>query len=413
MTTIDSTKNPPFTITYHTVAQARPPVQEGVLEDRWLHKLFLLGQIPASWNALQIFVGLLCTVLLAWLIWSPFGEAALRIAKLYYIFALADWLLLWWLPHTKRSFGPIGSQLFVLIIPRLVATVLGALIGVVNVAWGEWFFFGAQLFGTLTYVWGMAVEPFLLRLAPLPIYAPQLPANTPPIRLLHLSDLHIERLTRREAHLLTLIEQADPDLIVITGDYTNLSYVNERTARAEIRKFLALLHAPCGVYVTLGSPPADPRATTPALFDDLPNIRLLRDEVVVIRFDDGRALSLLGMDCEHDVPGDMEVFKQLLNLAPVDSARVLLYHSPELMPEVQTYPLNLYLCGHTHGGQVRLPFYGALITSSVTGKRYELGVYTEQQTTLSVSPGIGLEGLGAPRLRLLCPPKAILVTLSN
>jgi predicted MPP superfamily phosphohydrolase len=101
-----------------------------------------------------------------------------------------------------------------------------------------------------------------------------------------------------------------------------------------------------------------------------------------------------------------------LELAPVNSAKILLYHSPELMPLVQQYPVDLYLCGHTHGGQVRIPGYGAILTSSSTGKQYEMGPYTEQNTTLYISRGIGLEGLSAPRMRLFCRPEIILFTLS-
>jgi hypothetical protein len=188
--------------------------------------------------------------------------------------------------------------------------------------------------------------------------------------------------------------------------------VDDPTARTEVRKVLAKLAAPYGVYATLGSPPVDPRQTTPSLFDGF-NIRLLRDEAAVLDFGDGRKLSLLGLDCEHDLESDMSAFRRLIEVTPADSVRVLLYHSPELMPLVQQYPVDLYLCGHTHGGQVRLPFYGALITSSVTGKRYEMGRYTEQGTTLYVSRGIGLEGLSAPRMRLFCPPEIILFTLTG
>jgi predicted MPP superfamily phosphohydrolase len=83
------------------------------------------------------------------------------------------------------------------------------------------------------------------------------------------------------------------------------------------------------------------------------------------------------------------------------------------MPLVQQYPIDLYLCGHTHGGQIRLPFYGAILTSACTGKQYEMGPYLEQETLLYISRGIGLEGLSAPRMRLLCRPEIILFTLSN
>jgi hypothetical protein len=53
------------------------------------------------------------------------------------------------------------------------------------------------------------------------------------------------------------------------------------------------------------------------------------------------------------------------------------------------------------------------LTSSALGKRYEMGRYVEQETTLYISRGIGLEGLSAPRMRLLCPPEIILFTLSG
>jgi predicted MPP superfamily phosphohydrolase len=267
-----------------------------------------------------------------------------------------------------------------------------------------------QLLGTVLYLWGTLAEPFALATSQRSIESPGLPDHAPPLRLLHLSDLHVERLTARETKLLELIEQARPDLIVITGDYLNLSYVDDPTARAEVRRVLEKIAAPYGVYATLGSPPVDRRETTPSLFDGLP-IRLLRDEVAVLHLADGRKLSLIGMDCDHDLAGDAQVFQNLIELAPADSAKVLLYHSPELMPVVQSHPIDLYLCGHTHGGQIRVPLYGAILTSSALGKRYEMGPYTEQNTTLYISRGIGLEGLSAPRMRLLCPPEIILWTL--
>ena len=74
--------------------------------------------------------------------------------------------------------------------------------------------------------------------------------------------------------------------------------------------------------------------------------------------------------------------------------------------------VDLYLCGHTHGGQVRLPLIGPLVTSSRLGRRYVMGHYHEGRTHLYVSRGIGFEGLGAPRIRLLCPPELTLITLN-
>lgn len=408
------TKIDSATVDFFAPAKVRSQAKAGILEDRILHKLFLITHIPAAWNPPKIFFGLLVTAVLVWLIWSPLEAGAVVAAGIYMGFALLDWALLVWLPSSGRSFGPVGSQLFIKSAPRVGVIVIGAFLAWLldSVPLGLIILFILQLFGSAAYTWGMFYEPFALKITYKTIHAPGWTPTSAPLRLLHLSDLHVERLTRREDRLLALIDQARPDLIVITGDYLNLSYVNDPTAQAEVRGLLAKLSAPYGVYATLGSPPVDQRHTTPSLFDDL-NIRLLRDEVAVIRLGNGQCLSLIGVDCEHDLESDVSALHNLLEVAPNASAHVLLYHSPELMPIVQQSPIDLYLCGHTHGGQIRLPGYGAIITSSVTGKRYEMGAYTEGNTTLYVSRGIGLEGLSAPRMRLFCPPEITLFTLSG
>jgi predicted MPP superfamily phosphohydrolase len=338
----------------------------------------------------------------------------LSAAGIYLLFALGDGLLFFLLPRARQSYGPVGPQQHVSSVPRLVAVGLAGLAARLtgSVKLGLSLHLVLQLGGYLAYLWGALVEPFSVRVTHQTVKSASLPVNGASLRLLHLSDFHIERLTRREPYVLRLIQKLKPDLIVITGDYLNLSYVDDPIARTDVRRILAQLEAPLGVYATLGSPPVDPRHSTPSLFEGF-NIHLLRDEVAVLTLEDGRKLSLIGMDCEHDLQSDSSAFGNLIKLAPEDSTRVLLYHSPELMPLVQQYPVDLYLCGHTHGGQIRLPGYGAILTSSATGKRYEMGRYDEQGTTLYVSRGIGLEGLSAPRMRMLCRPEIILFDLTG
>lgn len=405
-----------FTVSYYSAPDARQAHVTRVVEERLLHKIFVWSYLPVSWSTPKLIASILLVALVIWLVWWPFGASTATLAAVIYLFFVSiDGLLLWWLPYSGRSFGPIPPQLLVKSVPRVGAAILSLLIVWISgsITAGVLILIGLQLFGTLVYAWGTLFEPFALAVTSHSVASPNLPVGTPPIRLLHLSDLHIERLTRRETDLLLdLIKQTRPDVIVITGDYLNLSYVDDPVARSEVRKILAKISAPYGVYATLGTPPVDPRHSTPSLFDGL-EIRLLRDEVAALNFGDGRLLSLMGLDCEHNLESDGAIFEKLMPLVPANSMPVLLYHSPELMPLVQNYPVELYLCGHTHGGQIRLPFYGAIITSSITGKRYEMGLYVEQDTMLYVSRGVGLEGLSAPRMRLLCPPEITLFTLSG
>ena len=85
---------------------------------------------------------------------------------------------------------------------------------------------------------------------------------------------------------------------------------------------------------------------------------------------------------------------------------------PDLLPEASALGVDLVLSGHTHGGQWRLPGFGALLTNSRYGKRYEAGHYRQGDTHLIVSRGLGMEGFGMPRARFFCPPEVVLMTLT-
>ena len=105
---------------------------------------------------------------------------------------------------------------------------------------------------------------------------------------------------------------------------------------------------------------------------------------------------------------------QLLNEQPppLPHFTILLYHTPDLAPEAAEAGVDLQLSGHTHGGQVRLPLYGALYAASLYGKRFEMGRKQLDGLTLYVTRGIGMEGKSAPRVRFLCPPEIILWDIS-
>jgi predicted MPP superfamily phosphohydrolase len=175
---------------------------------------------------------------------------------------------------------------------------------------------------------------------------------------------------------------------------------------------LGQISAPYGVFATLGSPMVDIRDVVTPLFDDLP-VRLMVNEWEEVKLADGRQIVLLGLDCSHHLPTDRRRLADLVMASPNTGPNILLYHAPDLMLEASQLEVDLYLCGHTHGGQVRLPGYGAILTSSQLGKRYEMGLYRSGRTHMYVSRGVGLEGLSAPRIRFLAPPEITLVTIQG
>lgn len=391
---------------------AKTELKPNIRGEDFLFRLLMFFQRPDSWSRQKVGLNLLLWSVMVggiWLLAAP--GWAWEVGLALFAFACGDWALLNWLPKVKRSFGPIKPQLMFMLVPRvLVALAAAVLAGLVSPMWGAIIFFGLELAGTASYVWGLAFEPLRLSMTELTITSSHLPKQAKPIRMMHLSDFHIERLAAREEKVLAFINEAQPDLIVITGDYLNASNRCDETAVNQVRQFLPQLQAPYGVYAVLGTPCVDIPYIAALHFQET-NIQLMRRDIFEVDLGEGRKLALMGLDCTHDVEYDGRLLNRMLKLAPENTARVFLFHSPELMPEARQHDLDLYLCGHTHGGQVRVPGYGALFTSAATGKKYEMGRYDENGTTMYVSRGIGLEGFSMPRIRLFCPPEITLVTL--
>jgi predicted MPP superfamily phosphohydrolase len=324
-----------------------------------------------------------------------------------------DWAMLIRLPRAGRSYGPVQPQLVLLAVFRiLISGTLGmAPLAGLPEPWSWLALATAQLAGTLLAIRAFWIEPQRLSVTGQSLPTPKLSSNGRGLRLLHLADIHMERLTKRDREVIRQARSLQPDVIVFTGDFLNLSYTREPAAWAEVRNMLAEFAAPLGFYAVSGSPAVDPPDVVARLVEGL-NLRWLQDECVTLRAD-GQVFNLIGLTCTHDPEEDAPRLEQIMNRAGRDRFTVLLYHSPDLAPEAARLGVDLQLSGHTHGGQVRLPLYGALFAASLYGKRFEMGLRRVDGLRLYVSRGIGMEGKGAPRVRFLCPPEIVLFELKH
>jgi predicted MPP superfamily phosphohydrolase len=110
------------------------------------------------------------------------------------------------------------------------------------------------------------------------------------------------------------------------------------------------------------------------------------------------------------VPYDAEnQTEQALAPIPEVDFSILLYHTPDEIEAVAGRGVDLYCAGHIHGGQIALPFYGALVTLSKHGKRFEAGLYHVGKTSLYVNRGIGMEGGRMPRVRFCSRPEVTVI----
>jgi len=338
-------------------------------------------------------------------------------------FSLLDWLVLAALPWLGLSYGPFELPLAGLVIIRsaaitgfLILTLIAHnLLGDAATKMARrlpFIFLGVNLAIFACEFEAFYFEPFFLRTTYLERSAPAVFSNTDlnatnsSLRIVQLSDTHIEFTTRRERDLIKRIHDLRPDIILLTGDYLNLSYLHDPQSQSDGREFFSQLHAPYGIYAVTGS--VDPPAVVSPVFDGL-EITFLYDEVRQIDLPQGK-IYLLGISNQW-LSRDQDILVQLMQPLPDNAYSILLYHTPDLIEIAASNDVNLTLSGHTHGGQIRLPFYGALFTGSIYGKKYEAGRYQVGPTTLYVSRGIGMEGSYAPRARFLCPPEIVVIDL--
>jgi predicted MPP superfamily phosphohydrolase len=253
-------------------------------------------------------------------------------------------------------------------------------------------------------------EPLWLKTTELTLTSINLDPSASPVRVVQLSDIHIERASYREAAIVRRVNALQPDIIVLTGDYLNLSRLSDATSARHFRQFISQLHAPYGIYAVRGS--VEPTPDSMAWLVEGTEIVWLEQSTITVDVR-GQRVTLIGVACSHDQERDTQRLDQAIAGLRKDTYSILLYHSPDLFPLAAERGIDLQVSGHTHGGQLRLPLYGAIVTSSIYGKTYERGRYVRGQTTLYVSQGLGLEGGAMPRARFLCRPEIVSLDLQG
>lgn len=334
---------------------------------------------------------------LVWLVWQNLFPV-----MFFALFAVFNWALLWMLPRSKRSYGPEKPPALALWgVLALIMLIAGILRMSEIVAY--------LLMGVVSWIayYSTWIEPFNLGVSNEKLQTAKWNAAAAPLRVLHIGDLHMEYMTPREQYLNQLVKQLEPDIIVFSGDFVNLSYTHDERVKEQIRSVISQWKAPMGVFCVPGTYTVEPVERVIQFTTGLDNIRLLLNEWVTVDAPGGR-FNILGMRTTHVLPTDRETLHRLMASAPSEGFNLLLTHSPDVALDADASGIDLYLCGHTHGGQIRFPLIGPLFSGSALGMRYVMGRYMLTRSTLYTTRGVGLEGLGAPRARFMCPPEVVL-----
>lgn len=246
------------------------------------------------------------------------------------------------------------------------------------------------------------------------ISSERLPEAFDGYRIAHVSDLHNAELGKDNEKLLNMLREAKPDIIAITGDI-----IDSRNTDIDIAlRFTkaAMEIAPC--YYVTGNHEA-----RVSMYDELKaglieqGVVVLEDAATEISLD-GDTITLIGVnDPSYQTDylfGDSETVMngKLQEISNVENEfTVLLSHRPELFEIYVDNNMDLVLSGHAHGGQFRLPFVGGLVAPNQgLFPKYDAGLYTEENTNMIVSRGIGNSILP---FRFNNRPEVILIDLQS
>jgi hypothetical protein len=240
---------------------------------------------------------------------------------------------------------------------------------------------------SLTSAYARLIEPYNYRIAETDIFIRDLPDAFEGFRIAQLTDIHHSRILGIEQiqRTVELANETKPDLMVLTGDYTT-SYRRFIEPCAEA---LGRLHAPGGVWSVLGNHDhyTDPELTTWSLQRN--RIAVLNNRNTQIRRG-GDAIQLSGIDDWSW--GGTDWTRAFYGLS-LKRPTVLLSHQPGVIDFPQTESISLILSGHTHGGQIDLPWLGPPARVFTKDLKYAHGLYHRGETQLFVSSGTGVIGL--------------------
>lgn len=286
---------------------------------------------------------------------------------------------------------------FFMVVPSLVAALVMPFVGLSR-GYFLWLYvigLGLASYGILYRRWAFQTHRHEIRV-------PGLPAAFDGFRIAHLSDLHIGTMTpepwgKRWAHA---ANQEECDIAVVTGDLAT----SGTEFYDDIARVVGALKGKHGTFVSMGNHD---------YFGDgeplVANLRahgatVLRNEGQdIVRGDD--RLHIAAIDDTWTGRADMPM---ALGSRTKGTVTLLLAHDPDKFPEAVEHEVEVVLSGHTHGGQVAIPFLARSLSLSNLAHKFTLGIYKQGRSTLYVHPGLGTTG---PPVRFGVAPAVTILTL--
>lgn len=234
-------------------------------------------------------------------------------------------------------------------------------------------------------------------------YNAKIPAEFDGYKILQISDLHCKNFGTEQSDLISSIHACNPDIIVLTGDIIDDTLISIKP----VYDLIAGLNQQYPIYFITGNHELEPSASKSYgdmldIFKSF-NVTLLDDSTIALE-KNGRSIHLHGQKFRS------KYIVNYLEPANENTFNILLYHASDFFDLIAPFNYDLILSGHIHGGVVRLPIVGGLLSADGSlFPKYDRGKYTMQHSTLIVSAGLG----DASIPRFYNNPEIVLITLHS
>lgn len=251
----------------------------------------------------------------------------------------------------------------------------------------------------LSAFWAIFVEPKMLKIVEYTLSDNDLEG----LKVVFAGDLHIKsNQEKRLAEVVDKINSQKPDIILFAGDFS-AGHKRKSTLAFEVyAKRLKRLYAKYGIYTVMGNHDYYAGYEDVKKMLESANISVLENSNKLLELENGKSICIAGVeDLQTKTPN---VEKSLIGTN--DNPTILLTHSPDIFVDVPKRNVKLTLAGHVHGGQIRLPFVGAIVIPSKFGNKYSQGLIEENGLRMLVTKGIGTSMLP---IRFNCMPEIVVI----
>ncbi|MBQ3020632.1 MAG: metallophosphoesterase [Bacilli bacterium] len=255
---------------------------------------------------------------------------------------------------------------------------------------------------SLLGIYSIYIEPYILEIKEYKIENNLIPKSFDSVKIVHFSDIHYGTTVDLEYlnKIVELINKQNPDIVVFTGDFIDKDTKLSEKEIANIRESLNKINSKIGNYAVNGNHDIKHLTKFEKIMDGI--FTVLNNEEHLIYHNDTTPISLIGLSDALETEVNYEILKKEDNYY-----RIILAHEPDEFNKIKDNNFNILLSGHSHNGQVRLPFIGAIYTP-VGSKTYFDEYYKINNKEIFISNGIGTSGIN---IRFLSKPSINLYRL--